>query len=275
MANGYARASGRVGVLATIPGPGFAFALPGLAEARLDSAPLLHLVGTPARGHEAVPPPGHRPGGDGGAAGEGASSRSARPRRWARGSGRPTPSPWRASRGPSSSTWRPTRSVARRAPEPASEGDRAGDVEDGARREWAPALRELVDASERPVVFLGAGALTCPVEVRALVERLVGADVHDADGPGRPPRGPPLRDGVRCRSGEPRRPEHAPGPVGPDPRPGLQVQPQRHGGVRDAPAPGAPRARQHRPRGPGIELPGAARDPGAGGGRGRGAAGRR
>jgi acetolactate synthase-1/2/3 large subunit len=49
MANGYARASGRVGVLVTIPGPGFTYALTGLAEARLDSAPLLYLVGEPAR----------------------------------------------------------------------------------------------------------------------------------------------------------------------------------------------------------------------------------
>lgn len=50
MANGYARASGGVGVLATIPGPGFTYAIPGLAEARLDSAALLHIVGTPASG---------------------------------------------------------------------------------------------------------------------------------------------------------------------------------------------------------------------------------
>jgi acetolactate synthase-1/2/3 large subunit len=49
MANGYARASGRVGVIATIPGPGFTYALTGLAEARLDSVPLLHIVGPPAR----------------------------------------------------------------------------------------------------------------------------------------------------------------------------------------------------------------------------------
>ena len=49
MANGYARASGRVGVLVTIPGPGFTCALTGLAEARLDSVPLLHITGTPAR----------------------------------------------------------------------------------------------------------------------------------------------------------------------------------------------------------------------------------
>ncbi len=48
MANGYARACGRPGVLATIPGPGFTYALTGLAEAFLDSAPLLHILGRPA-----------------------------------------------------------------------------------------------------------------------------------------------------------------------------------------------------------------------------------
>jgi acetolactate synthase-1/2/3 large subunit len=49
MANGYFRASGRVAALATIPGPGFMYALTGLAEARLDSAALLYLVGAPAK----------------------------------------------------------------------------------------------------------------------------------------------------------------------------------------------------------------------------------
>ena len=48
MANGYARASGRVGVVAAIPGPGFAFSLGGIAEARLDSAPVLLIAGQPA-----------------------------------------------------------------------------------------------------------------------------------------------------------------------------------------------------------------------------------
>jgi acetolactate synthase-1/2/3 large subunit len=48
MANGYARATGRVGVVLTIPGPGFTYALTGLAEARLDSTPLVHIVGAPA-----------------------------------------------------------------------------------------------------------------------------------------------------------------------------------------------------------------------------------
>jgi acetolactate synthase I/II/III large subunit len=50
MANGYYRASGRPGVLITIPGPGFAYAVPGLAEARHDSAALLHITGAPPGG---------------------------------------------------------------------------------------------------------------------------------------------------------------------------------------------------------------------------------
>ncbi|HJU26320.1 MAG TPA: thiamine pyrophosphate-binding protein, partial [Rhodanobacteraceae bacterium] len=54
MANGYYRASGRPGVLLTIPGPGFTWALTGLAEAALDSAAILHVTNAPARG------PGHR-----------------------------------------------------------------------------------------------------------------------------------------------------------------------------------------------------------------------
>jgi acetolactate synthase-1/2/3 large subunit len=44
MAAGYARASGRVGVLTTIPGPGFVYALAGIVEARHDSAPLVWIT---------------------------------------------------------------------------------------------------------------------------------------------------------------------------------------------------------------------------------------
>ncbi len=54
MANGYYRASGRIAAVLTIPGPGFTWALTGLAEAMLDSAALLHLTMQPARS------PGHR-----------------------------------------------------------------------------------------------------------------------------------------------------------------------------------------------------------------------
>ncbi|MBE0673003.1 MAG: thiamine pyrophosphate-binding protein [Anaerolineales bacterium] len=48
MANGYYRASGKVAPLVTIPGPGFTYALTGVAEASQDSAALLHIVGKPA-----------------------------------------------------------------------------------------------------------------------------------------------------------------------------------------------------------------------------------
>ncbi|MET0230097.1 MAG: thiamine pyrophosphate-binding protein, partial [Rhodanobacteraceae bacterium] len=48
MANGYYRGSGKLAALATIPGPGFTWALTGIAEASLDSAALVHLVGQPA-----------------------------------------------------------------------------------------------------------------------------------------------------------------------------------------------------------------------------------
>jgi thiamine pyrophosphate-dependent acetolactate synthase large subunit-like protein len=47
MAIGYYRSSGRVAAVSTIPGPGFTYALTGLAEARFDSAALLLLVVKP------------------------------------------------------------------------------------------------------------------------------------------------------------------------------------------------------------------------------------
>ena len=48
MANGYNRASGKIAPLVTIQGPGFTYALTGLAEALNDSAAVLHIVGHPA-----------------------------------------------------------------------------------------------------------------------------------------------------------------------------------------------------------------------------------
>jgi len=55
MAIGHARASGRPGVLSTIGGPGFTYALTGLAEARLDSIPLVHVAALPARREDGGP----------------------------------------------------------------------------------------------------------------------------------------------------------------------------------------------------------------------------
>lgn len=47
MAGSYGRVDGRPGVLLTIRGPGFAYALAGIAEAWQDSAPLVHIVTAP------------------------------------------------------------------------------------------------------------------------------------------------------------------------------------------------------------------------------------
>jgi acetolactate synthase-1/2/3 large subunit len=47
MAGGWARVTGEPGVLLTISGPGFTWALTGVAEARLDSVPLVHIAGSP------------------------------------------------------------------------------------------------------------------------------------------------------------------------------------------------------------------------------------
>jgi len=55
MAVGFARASGRPGVVATIPGPGFTYALTGLAEALLDSVPLVHVTIGPAERADGAP----------------------------------------------------------------------------------------------------------------------------------------------------------------------------------------------------------------------------
>jgi acetolactate synthase I/II/III large subunit len=53
MAGTYGRIDGRPGILLTIPGPGFAFALPGIAEAWQDSAPLVHIVSAAPAGPHA------------------------------------------------------------------------------------------------------------------------------------------------------------------------------------------------------------------------------
>ncbi len=55
MADGYARSTGRPGVLAVVPGPGITNAATGLGEALLDSIPLVALVGDVARGEKYRP----------------------------------------------------------------------------------------------------------------------------------------------------------------------------------------------------------------------------
>ncbi|MFO0807093.1 MAG: thiamine pyrophosphate-binding protein [Gemmataceae bacterium] len=55
MADGYARATGCVGVLCTVPGPGITNALTGLGEAKLDSVPVVIVAGDVACGPKAQP----------------------------------------------------------------------------------------------------------------------------------------------------------------------------------------------------------------------------
>lgn len=55
MADGYARASGRPGVLCVVPGPGVTNALTGLGEALLDSIPVVAIVGDVGNGAHARP----------------------------------------------------------------------------------------------------------------------------------------------------------------------------------------------------------------------------
>lgn len=55
MADGYARATGRPGVLCVVPGPGVTNALTGLGEALLDSSPVVAIVGDVAGGEKYRP----------------------------------------------------------------------------------------------------------------------------------------------------------------------------------------------------------------------------
>src|SRR5438477_738756 len=50
MADGYARATGKVGVLCVVPGPGLTNSLSNLGEALLDSVPVVCIVGVVANG---------------------------------------------------------------------------------------------------------------------------------------------------------------------------------------------------------------------------------
>src|ERR1051326_4143865 len=55
MADGYARATGRPGVICVVPGPGVTNALTGIGEALLDSVPMVCIVGDIARGEKFHP----------------------------------------------------------------------------------------------------------------------------------------------------------------------------------------------------------------------------
>ena len=173
MANGYARASGRVGVLATIPGPGFTFALPGLAEARLDSVPLLHLVGTPAKGskrflHQAIDQAGiARPLVKAVVELDGAAGIQARLREAHRLALAGEPGPVLLHLDPALLNAEATADAGA-----STGGNGAAGAAAAAAAEWIAPLRRLLAASERPVLFVGGGALAHAEAVQRLAERL-------------------------------------------------------------------------------------------------------
>src|SRR4051794_39997426 len=55
MADGYARVTGKPGVMCIVPGPGITNALTGIGEALLDSIPMVCIVGDVARGKKYRP----------------------------------------------------------------------------------------------------------------------------------------------------------------------------------------------------------------------------
>ncbi|QVL33614.1 thiamine pyrophosphate-binding protein [Telmatocola sphagniphila] len=55
MADGYARSTGKPGVICIVPGPGVTNSLTGLGEALLDSVPIVAIVGDVARGEKGKP----------------------------------------------------------------------------------------------------------------------------------------------------------------------------------------------------------------------------
>ena len=55
MADGYARSTGKPGVICVVPGPGLTNALSGIGEALLDSIPMVCIVGDVSNGTRARP----------------------------------------------------------------------------------------------------------------------------------------------------------------------------------------------------------------------------
>lgn len=172
MANGYARTSGDVAVLATIPGPGFTYAFPGLAEARLDSVPMLLLVGTPSTAggqrfqHQRID--------QAGMAGPLVKEivEITDPTEIHTGVRRGHAAALRSEPGPVMVHLRPE-ALRGDVADGGEEGREAGvhEHEDGAHPEWAAALRDRAASARYPLVFAGAGAISSAGLVRELVER--------------------------------------------------------------------------------------------------------
>ena len=173
-AAGFAAASGRPGVVTTIPGPGFAFALPALAEARLDSLPLVLLAVAPREGGIALPLQAFDQAAVAGplakavlSADEDGAAASIRRALALAVSGEPGPVLVHASE---------QALEARDRDEPAVATPQAAvDAADVAAR---------IAAAERVVVHVGGGAAGCAEDVVALVERVGAVAISTTSGRG-------------------------------------------------------------------------------------------
>ena len=171
MATGYARRSGRVGIVVAIPGPGIAYTLAGLLEAQHDSAPLLVLTAPPREGgafplqrfdHAAVLGPAakaiHR-------AAENEAGEAVRIAHAVALAGEPGPVVLELGGGGEGGS------------SPSAHADPPGD---GAVRELAARLA----AAARPVVLVGQGAADAAAEIRELVARTDAAVLATTSGRG-------------------------------------------------------------------------------------------
>ncbi len=198
MANGYVRASGRLAPLVTIPGPGFTYALTGLAEALHDSAALLHLVGAP-------PPPGPRfrfQSIDQRAVAAPLAKAVMRvedPSRAAAAAGEAADLALAGEPGPVVLEWTPAALDGPAAGDPGDFRPAAAPALDGAAVERIAAF---LAASRRPLILAGQGCAGAAVELRELAELLRAPVVTTTSGRGVLPEDHPLALGFEFVRGD-------------------------------------------------------------------------
>lgn len=189
MANGYFRASGNPAAVLTIPGAGFTYAVTGLAEAKLDSVALLHIVGT------SQAPGGEHPTTsiDQVMIAEPLVKRVVEIREGIE----ITPSLASAYRSAVGEEPGPVlvqiTAAALRAEVPVGETSSPDDAAAPLPSEATLVqIRELLDAAEKPLLFVGQGAAGAAQEIRMLVERHGAAVLTTTSGRGALPEDHPL-----------------------------------------------------------------------------------
>lgn len=190
MANGYYRASGRLAPIFAIPGPGFTHALTGLAEARLDSAAALLVVGAPPGGSRAYQFQWLDQ-----AAIAGPIAKAVVHLRHAgevaRETRRAVALAYAGEPGPVVLQWTPEAMAGLAAPDLSPPGRAPGAPEAG----FAGACRraaDLVAAARRPLILAGQGALAAAPALAALAERLRAPVVTTTSARGALPEDHPL-----------------------------------------------------------------------------------